>query len=133
MGRYAVHCEGVSFSCKKVGLTRRNIVLRELVAYVSAKHGDADMGVSTASSASIVGRIRNIHGSAVANELLALEVSDKRLGFKATGMVSNANYNVKKTTLLLFINRMTLSGIILSQKTNMIRSIGGIHVDQEIN
>lgn len=91
------------------------------------------MGVSTSSNASILSRIRSIHGSAVANELLILEVSDKHLGFKATGMVSNANYNVKKTTLLLFINRMTLPGKILGQKTNTIRSIGGILINQEIS
>lgn len=66
------------------------------------------MGVSTASNASITDRIRHIHGSGVANELLTLEVSDKHLGFKAMGIVSNANYSVKKTTLLLFINRMQL-------------------------
>lgn len=66
------------------------------------------MGVSTASSASILDRIRNIHGTAVANELLTIQVSDKHLGFKATGIVSNANYSVKKITLLLFINRMII-------------------------
>lgn len=67
------------------------------------------MGVSTASNLSIIDRIRNIYGSGVANELLTLEVNDKHLGFKAVGVVSNANYSVKKTTLLLFINRMQLS------------------------
>lgn len=66
------------------------------------------MGVSTSAGATTLDRIRSIHGSAVANELLTLEVSDKHLGFKAVGMVSNANYSVKKTTLLLFINRMTI-------------------------
>ncbi|KAF8459597.1 hypothetical protein BGX38DRAFT_1264506 [Terfezia claveryi] len=95
VGRYAVHCEGVSFSCKK--------------------HGDADMGVSTTSSTSIIGRIRNIHGSTVANELLSLEVSDKHLGFKATGMVSNANYNVKKMTLLLFINHRSVESALIKK------------------
>ena len=69
------------------------------------KHGDADMGVSTSSTASILDRIRSIHGSSVASELLTIELSDKHLGFKVAGMVTNANYSVKKTTLLLFINR----------------------------
>ena len=66
------------------------------------------MGVSVSSSASILDRIRNIHGPAVASELLTVEVADKQLGFKAVGMVSSANYSVKKTSLLLFINRMLL-------------------------
>lgn len=63
------------------------------------------MGVSTTASSSVTDRIRRVHGSAVANELLEFEVLDKYLGFTAKGMLSNANYHVKKTTLLLFINR----------------------------
>jgi DNA mismatch repair protein MLH1 len=63
------------------------------------------MGVSTTASSSITDRVRRVHGSAVANELLEFEASDKHLGFTAKGMLSNANYHVKKTTLLLFINR----------------------------
>lgn len=62
------------------------------------------MGVSTTAGATTTDRIRRIHGNAVANELLPFEVSDDYLGFKAKGMLSNANYHVKKTTLLLFIN-----------------------------
>ncbi|KAL0633304.1 DNA mismatch repair protein Mlh1 [Maublancomyces gigas] len=88
VGRYAVHCGGVSFSCKK--------------------HGDTDMGVSTTASSPITDRIRRVHGSAVANELLEFKVSDKSLGFTAKGMLSNANYHVKKTTLLLFINHRSV-------------------------
>ncbi|KAI5804976.1 DNA mismatch repair protein Mlh1 [Geopyxis carbonaria] len=84
VGRYAVHCNGVAFSCKK--------------------HGDTDVGLATASNASLRDRIRRVHGSAVANELIDLEVADEHLGFEAKGMLSNANYHVKKTTLLLFIN-----------------------------
>ncbi|KAI5785543.1 hypothetical protein DFH27DRAFT_575955 [Peziza echinospora] len=95
VGRYAVHCEGVSFSCKK--------------------HGDADMGVTTSSNASIIDRIRQIHGSAVASELLKVEIKDKRLGFTATGMVSNANYSVKKTTLLLFINHRSVESSLIKK------------------
>jgi DNA mismatch repair protein MLH1 len=68
------------------------------------QHGDNDVGVSTTASANLVERIRRVHGSAVANELIEFEVSNKSLGFKSKGMLSNANYHVKKTTLLLFIN-----------------------------
>ncbi len=88
VGRHAVHCTGVAFSCKK--------------------HGESAMGISTPSNNSTVDSIRQIHGSAVANELIDFQVSDERLGFKASGWTSNANYHVKKTTLLLFINHRSV-------------------------
>lgn len=84
VGRYAVHCSGVAFSCRK--------------------HGDSGVSISTPSSATTVDRIRQIHGSAVANELVEFDVSEKKLGFQATGLATNANYHVKKTVVLLFIN-----------------------------
>ncbi|KAL9585854.1 MAG: hypothetical protein Q9203_004082 [Teloschistes exilis] len=88
VGRYAVHCVGVAFSCKK--------------------HGDAAMSISTPSNASTVDCIRQIHGSAVANELIEFDISDPKWGFKASGWTSNANYHVKKTTILLFINHRSV-------------------------
>ena len=88
IGRYAVHCTGVAFSCKK--------------------HGDSAMGISTPSNASTVDCIRQIHGSAVANELINFEVSDDKWGFKASGWTTSANYHVKKTTILLFINHRSV-------------------------
>ncbi|KAK8249897.1 histidine kinase-like ATPase [Phyllosticta capitalensis] len=84
VGRYAVHCSGVSFTCKK--------------------HGESSMGISVPAAANIVDRIRQVHGSAVANELLHIKTNSDRWGFKAEAWVSNANYSVKKTALLLFIN-----------------------------
>ena len=84
VGRYSIHCKDVAFSCKK--------------------HGDASLGISVGSSASTVDRIRQIHGSSVANELIDFEASDTRWGFKSEGWISNANYHVKRTILLLFIN-----------------------------
>ncbi|KAJ5713342.1 uncharacterized protein N7483_010523 [Penicillium malachiteum] len=84
VGRYAVHCAGVGFSCRK--------------------HGDSGVSISTPSAASTVDRIRQIHGSAVANELVEFESSNQKLGFRASGLATNANYHVKKTTILLFIN-----------------------------
>ena len=88
VGRYAVHCAGVAFSCKK--------------------HGDSAISISTPSNASTVDSIRQIHGSTVANELIDFEVSDEKWGFKASGWTSNANYHVKKTTILLFINHRSV-------------------------
>ena len=88
IGRYAVHCTGVAFSCKK--------------------HGESSLGISVPSNASIIDRIRQIHNSAVANELIKLKASSDTLGFKAEGWISNANYSVKRLTLLLFINRRSV-------------------------
>ncbi|KAL9585078.1 MAG: hypothetical protein Q9212_001742 [Teloschistes hypoglaucus] len=88
VGRYAVHCLGVAFSCKK--------------------HGDPAMSICTPSNASTVDCIRQIHGSAVANELIEFNISDQKWGFKASGWSTNANYHVKKTTILLFINHRSV-------------------------
>ncbi|KAL4935089.1 hypothetical protein BDV06DRAFT_137678 [Aspergillus oleicola] len=88
VGRYAVHCSGVSFSCRK--------------------HGDAGVSISTAVALNTVDRIRQIHGSAVANELVEFSVKDEKLGFSSSGLVTNANYHVKRTTILLFINHRSV-------------------------
>ncbi|KAK8161923.1 histidine kinase-like ATPase [Phyllosticta citrichinensis] len=88
VGRYAVHCSGVSFTCKK--------------------HGESSMGISVPAAANIVDRIRQVHGSAVANELLHIKANSDRWGFKAEAWASNANYSVKKTSLLLFINHRSV-------------------------
>ena len=88
VGRYAVHCTGVAFSCKK--------------------HGESAMSIATPSNASVIDSIRQIHGSAVANELIEFGVNDDKWGFKASGWTSNANYHVKKTAILLFINHRSV-------------------------
>ena len=84
VGRYAVHCSGVAFSVKK--------------------HGEAGSGMSTPAAASTLERIRQTYGSSVANELIQFNVADQKWGFEASGWTSNANYHVKRTTILLFIN-----------------------------
>jgi len=88
VGRYAVHCIGVSFSCKK--------------------HGDSGSGISVPMSASIIDRIRQIHGSTVANELIQFDAENPRWGFKCKAWISNANYSAKRTTILLFINHRSV-------------------------
>lgn len=97
VGRYAVHCAGVSFSCKK--------------------HGDASMSISVPAKASIIDRIRAIHGSAVANELIEFEAADDRWGFSSKGWISSANYSVKKTTILLFINGRAVESSAIKKAT----------------
>ena len=84
VGRYAVHCQGVAFSCKK--------------------HGESSTSLAINETAGTVDRIRQIHGASVANELIEFSCNDKRFGFKVEGWTTNANYHVKKTTILLFIN-----------------------------
>lgn len=97
VGRYAIHCSNVAFSCKK--------------------YGESSASVAVQSNASAVDRIRMIYGGAVANELIEYSTSDDRWGFKAEGWATNANYNIKKTTFLLFINHRSV------ESTNIRRAI----------
>jgi DNA mismatch repair protein MLH1 len=84
VGRYAIHCSNVAFSCKK--------------------HGESSTSIAVQAGASCVDRIRQIYGGSVANELTEFSTSDDRWAFKAKGLATNANYSTKKTTVLLFIN-----------------------------
>ncbi|KAI1210916.1 DNA mismatch repair protein MutL [Annulohypoxylon truncatum] len=88
VGRYAIHCDEVAFSCKK--------------------HGDSGTSITVPQQASVIDRIRQIHGNAVASELIEFSASDHRWGFTASGWATNANYHIKKTTLLLFINHRSV-------------------------
>ncbi|KAG2181878.1 hypothetical protein INT44_008694 [Umbelopsis vinacea] len=83
--RYAIHNSGISFSCKKQGVNMAD--------------------VNTATNNSITDNIRLLYGSAVASELISVERDFEELEFKMKAHVSNANYHVKKLTMLLFINR----------------------------
>ncbi|KAF2129357.1 DNA mismatch repair protein MutL [Dothidotthia symphoricarpi CBS 119687] len=96
VGRYAVHCAGVSFSCRKVG-------------------DNAGSGISVPATASMKDRIRQIHGSAVANELVTVKAEDDRWGFKCEGWISNANYSAKRTSLLLFINHRSVESAVIKK------------------
>lgn len=84
VGRYAVHCSHVAFSCKK--------------------YGESSASIAIQTNASTIDRIRQIYGGSVANELIEFSTSDDRWSFKADGWATNANYSIKKTTFLLFIN-----------------------------
>lgn len=84
VGRYSIHCNGVGFTCKKAG--------------------EASSSLSIQSQSTTSDRIRQIYGSSVANELVEFEAADDRWGFRAHILATNANYHIKKTTFLLFIN-----------------------------
>ena len=95
VGRYAVHCSGVSFSCKK--------------------HGDSTSGLSVPVSAGTQDRIRQVHGSTVANELINFKAENDRWGFKCDAWISNANYSAKRTTMLLFINHRSVESMVIKK------------------
>jgi DNA mismatch repair protein MLH1 len=97
VGKYSIHCNGVAFSCKKVG--------------------DSNTSLSTQTGATSVDCIRLIYGSSVANELIEFKSEDQRYGFKASGYATNANYHVKKTVLIIFINHR------LVESTNIRKAI----------
>ncbi|KAL2911869.1 DNA mismatch repair protein Mlh1 [Polyrhizophydium stewartii] len=82
--RYAIHNSRVGFSCKK--------------------HSAQVADLQTASNASKLDNIRAVFGNNVARELIEFEFESVRWQFKATGHISNANFNTKRFTLLLFIN-----------------------------
>ncbi|EXJ94336.1 DNA mismatch repair protein MLH1 [Capronia coronata CBS 617.96] len=86
--RYAVHRQGVAFSVKK--------------------HGESGAGFSVAAAATKIDRIKQAYGGGVAKELMQFETEDAKWGFKASGYATNANYSVKRTTLLLFINNRSV-------------------------
>jgi DNA mismatch repair protein MLH1 len=96
VGKYAVHCLGVSFSCKKAG-------------------DNSGSSVSVPASATIKDRIRQIHGGAVANELVPLKSEDDRWGFKCEGWISSANYSAKRTNMLLFINHRAVDSAVIKK------------------
>jgi len=95
VGKYAVHCQGVAFTCKK--------------------HGDVGAGIAIPMAASTKDRIRIVHNSAVANELIEFELANEQYGFKTKGLASNANYNGKRTTLLLFINHRSVDSSVIKK------------------
>ncbi|KAG0308102.1 DNA mismatch repair protein [Dissophora globulifera] len=88
VNRYAIHNEGVSVTCKKVGSNTPD--------------------VHTTTTATVLDNIRQIYGSAVANELLSLEKNFPPYQLKVKGWISNANYSVKKFAFLLFINHRSV-------------------------
>ncbi|PWY84913.1 DNA mismatch repair protein Mlh1 [Aspergillus heteromorphus CBS 117.55] len=119
VGRYSVHCSGVAFSCRK--------------------HGDSGVSVSTPAAANTIERIRQIHGSAVANELVEFKVEDDKLGFRSSGLVTNANYHVKRTAVLLFINHRSVESTAIKRAVEQTYSSflpkGGhpfVYIDLEI-
>ncbi|KAG7810637.1 hypothetical protein KL921_003132 [Ogataea angusta] len=92
VSKYALHATHVGFTCKKYGTAANDIALRS--------------GMSQKE------RVRAIYGSAVASELLELEVEPRaEYGLlKCTGLITNVNYDNKKSTPpIFFINGRLVS------------------------
>jgi len=87
VGRYACHCAGVAFTCKKAG--------------------DAYPALNVPAASSRRDRVRAVYGSAVATELIEVTVpaSEKHGLRRADALVTNPNYSAKRSTPpVLFIN-----------------------------
>ncbi|EOY17365.1 MUTL isoform 3 [Theobroma cacao] len=87
LSRFAIHYIDVSFSCRK--------------------HGAARADVHSVATSSRLDAIRSVYGLSVARNLIKIEASDNDPSssvFEMDGFISNSNYVVKKTTMVLFIN-----------------------------
>ncbi|KAK4704279.1 DNA mismatch repair protein MLH1, partial [Phenoliferia sp. Uapishka_3] len=74
------------------------------VAMVCKKSGSANSEVQTAVGASVLDNLGVHYGESVRRELVEVEAEEKKLGMKAKGWFSGANYVGKKGTFLFFIN-----------------------------
>ena len=87
--KYALHYgpQGVSFSCKKADQSR------------------LDLQLTSTPNTSIVDTIRSLYGVAIARDLIPMkDLQNEKLGFRAEGQFSTANWMSKKTTFICFIN-----------------------------
>jgi DNA mismatch repair protein MLH1 len=76
-----------------------------LVTFRSCKkQGASSPDLHTQPGASRLDNIRVSFGAAVAKELLSFQGDLPRLDCQYSGICSNANYNMKKLVLILFIN-----------------------------
>lgn len=98
--------------------------LKSICDLFDSQHGQGGADLHTPKGGTVLGNIKIAFGPAVARELLELNCSssggqgeDTESGeseggnsgadgfqFKASGYVSNANYNMKKSIFMLFIN-----------------------------
>lgn len=91
VGRYAVHTDGVGFSCKKFG--------------------ESFTAISTRPQAPLKERIRTVFGTLIASELIEFKFEGADFGVsELRGAVSGFNYNNKrKTPPVFFINNRLVS------------------------
>lgn len=112
IGRYAVHTDGVGFSCKKFGESYQVLVTRPTM--------------------SLTERMRTVFGPEVANELIDLEIKGNdpteeedyaaKYGLiRVSGAITNSNYNNKKKIQpVFFINHRLVTCDPLKRAINSI-------------
>lgn len=102
LGRYAVHSDGVGFSCKKFG--------------------DPHPSISTRPLATLKEKIRVVFGTSVASELIEFSFECEEFGLKRIrGAVSGFNYNNKrKIQPVFFINNRLVACEPLKRAINSI-------------
>ena len=100
--RYAIHNANVSFSCKKQGSTSCDL---------QTKQGSSSLDI-----------IRLVFGNNIARELMPFETESVRWEFKASGQLSNANFNTKKFQLILFINHRLVENDNIKKSIEMLYS-----------
>ncbi|KAI0218513.1 DNA mismatch repair protein Mlh1 [Massospora cicadina] len=101
MNRYAIHCSGVAFSCRKQGANFPDL--------------------QTTSHASTVEKISQIYGRKLALELLESKASSQEFKFQCKGYITHSNYNLRRIVFLLFINNRLVSSPALK------RAIDGVY------
>lgn len=84
VNKYSIHHDGIAFTCKRAG--------------------DNMPSLSTTRKNTTVDNIRLVYGAAVANDLLPFELVDEKNQYKIRGLISNANYHVKKANCIIFTN-----------------------------
>ncbi|KAI8851202.1 hypothetical protein BC829DRAFT_425062 [Chytridium lagenaria] len=95
VNKYAIHNSKVAFTCKKVG------------------SNTAD--VRTQQNATPLDNVRLVYGANVAKELLELKDQHDVLECAVAGLISNANFSVKKMTFILFINGRLVESAMLKK------------------
>lgn len=99
VGKYAIHCTNVAFSCKKHGDSHASLVISANATNNSKKKPEVD-------------RIRQVYGSSIANELISVDIPPKpEYGFLGgQGQITSANYNDKKSIApVFFINHRSVA------------------------
>ncbi|XP_033762877.1 DNA mismatch repair protein Mlh1-like [Pecten maximus] len=89
---------------KVIEVVSRYAVHNSKVGFTLKKHGESNADVRTPANSTHVQNIRTIYGPSIAREMVEVEHEDSKLSFKVHGFVTNANYSMKKCTMLLFIN-----------------------------
>jgi len=83
--RYAVHNARINFVCKKLG--------------------ESEASIFTSPIATVIDNIRALYGKSIADELLPLiTAEDQSYKFSFKALITHANYNVKRSIFILFIN-----------------------------